>query len=201
MMEVYSLVYVDDNPEIALSRYLDKAFRGDSYEIKFSEIIFKPEDGYISLLTNPVIQSANIIIIDSWLFENRTARSAKFTGEEFKLILRKLFPFIEVIVITQNGVEPLEALKVAKYDKSFGGSASRYYEMELTKVINSAVENIRQYRFMADLVKKNDSWEAILKEKVLSTLDGTSAYDELTKSDIDNLIVAFKEFKRGLNER
>ena len=197
-MEVYSLVYVDDNPEIALARYLDKVFHDDNYEINFSEIIFKPDEGYKSLLTNPLIQSANIIIIDSWLFENRTAKGAKFTGEEFKLILRKFFPFIEVIVITQNGIEPPEALKIAKYDKSFGGSAFLYYETELPKVINRAVVNIRQYRFLADLVEKNDSWEAILKDKVLSTLNGTSAYDELTKSDIDNLISAFKEFKKGV---
>ncbi len=197
-MEVYSLVYVDDNPEIALARYLDRAFHDDNYKINFSEIIFKPDEGYKSLLTNPLIQGANIIIIDSWLFENRTAKGAKFTGEEFKLILRKFFPFIEVIVITQNGIEPPEALKIAKYDKSLGSSASEYYATELPEVINRAVVNIRQYRFLADLVKKNDSWTAILKEKVLSTLNGTSAYDELTKLDIDNLISAFKEFKKGV---
>lgn len=197
-MEVYSLVYVDDNPEIALARYLDRAFHDDNYKIIFSEIIFKPDEGYKSLLTNPLIQGANIIIIDSWLFENRTAKGAKFTGEEFKLILRKFFPFIEVIVITQNGIEPPEALKIAKYDKSLGSSASEYYATELPEVINRAVVNIRQYRFLADLVKKNDSWTAILKEKVLSTLNGTSAYDELTKLDIDNLISAFKEFKKGV---
>ena len=104
-MEKYSLVYIDDNPETALTRYLDEEFRSDNYEIICSEIIFKPEDGYESLLSDQRVSSANIILIDSWLFENRTAANFKFTGEEFKLILKKLFPFIEVIVITQNGTD------------------------------------------------------------------------------------------------
>lgn len=42
-MEKYSLVYIDDNPETALSRYLDEEFKSDNYEINCSEIIFKPE--------------------------------------------------------------------------------------------------------------------------------------------------------------
>lgn len=91
-MDKYSLVYIDDNPETSLTRYLDEEFQGENYEIVCSEIIFKPEDGYESLLFDQRVSSANIILIDSWLFENRTAANVKFTGEEFKLILKKLFP-------------------------------------------------------------------------------------------------------------
>ena len=79
-MDRYSLVYIDDNPETALTRYLDEEFKSDDYEIVFSEIIFKPEDGYESLLSDQRVSSANIILIDSWLFENRTAANVKFTG-------------------------------------------------------------------------------------------------------------------------
>ena len=153
-MEKYSLVYIDDNPETALSRYLDEEFKSDNYEIVYSEIIFNPEDGYESLLSDQTVSSANIILIDSWLFENRTAANVKFTGEEFKLILKKLFPFIEVIVITQNGTDS-EIRKIAKYDKSFGESASEYYASKLPKIINQAVDDIQQYRLLANLVKKN----------------------------------------------
>ena len=45
-MDKYSLVYIDDNPETSLTRYLDEEFQGENYEIVCSEIIFKPEDGY-----------------------------------------------------------------------------------------------------------------------------------------------------------
>ncbi len=197
-MEKYSLVYIDDNPDTALTRYLDEEFKSDNYEIVCSEIIFKPEDGYESLLSDQRVSSANIILIDSWLFENRTAVNVKFTGEEFKLILKKLFPFIEVIVITQNGTDS-EIQKIAKYDKSFGESASEYYTSKLPTIINKAVSDIKQYRILADLVKKNDIWEDVLKDKVIATLKGTNTYDKLTKDDIDSLILAFKEIQESLN--
>ena len=197
-MEKYSLVYIDDNPETALTRYLDEEFKSDNYEIVCSEIIFKPEDGYESLLSDQRVSSANIILIDSWLFENRTATNVKFTGEEFKLILKNLFPFIEVIVITQNETDS-EIRKIAKYDKSFGESASEYYASKLPTIINKAVSDIKQYRILADLVKKNDIWEDVLKDKVIATLKGTNTYDKLTKDDIDSLILAFKEIQESLN--
>ena len=197
-MEKFSLVYIDDNPETALTRYLDEEFKSDNYEIVCSEIIFKPEDGYESLLSDQRVSSANIILIDSWLFENRTAANVKFTGEEFKLILKKLFPFIEVIVITQNGTDS-EIRKIAKYDKSLAGSASEYYSSKLPKIINEAVADIKQYRLLADLVRKNDTWEDVLKDKVIATLKGTNTYDKLTKDDVDSLILAFKEIQESLN--
>lgn len=197
-MEKYSLVYIDDNPETALSRYLDEEFKSDNYEINCSEIIFKPEEGYESLLSDQRVCSANIILIDSWLFENRTAANAKFTGEEFKLILKKLFPFIEVIVITQNGTDS-NIRKIAKYDKSLAESASEYYASKLPKIINQAVSDIQQYRLLADLVKKNDTWEDVLKDEVIATLKGSNTYDKLTKDDIDRLISDFKEIQENLN--
>ena len=197
-MEKYSLVYIDDNPETALSRYLDEEFKSDNYEINCSEIIFKPEEGYESLLSDQRVCSANIILIDSWLFENRTEANAKFTGEEFKLILKKLFPFIEVIVITQNGTDS-NIRKIAKYDKSLAESASEYYASKLPKIINQAVSDIQQYRLLADLVKKNDTWEDVLKDEVIATLKGSNTYDKLTKDDIDRLISAFKEIQENLN--
>ena len=197
-MEKYSLVYIDDNHETALSRYLDEEFKSDNYEINCSEIIFKPEEGYESLLSDQRVCSANIILIDSWLFENRTAANAKFTGEEFKLILKKLFPFIEVIVITQNGTDS-NIRKIAKYDKSLAESASEYYASKLPKIINQAVSDIQQYRLLADLVKKNDTWEDVLKDEVIATLKGSNTYDKLTKDDIDRLISAFKEIQENLN--
>ena len=197
-MEKYSLVYIDDNPETALSRYLDEEIKSDNYEINCSEIIFKPEEGYESLLSDQRVCSANIILIDSWLFENRTAANAKFTGEEFKLILKKLFPFIEVIVITQNGTDS-NIRKIAKYDKSLAESASEYYASKLPKIINQAVSDIQQYRLLADLVKKNDTWEDVLKDEVIATLKGSNTYDKLTKDDIDRLISAFKEIQENLN--
>lgn len=197
-MDKYSLVYIDDNPDTALTRYLDEDFHSDNYEIVCSEIIFNSENGYDSLLSDPKVRGANIILIDSLLFENRTAANAKFTGEEFKLILKKFFPFIEVIVITQNDIDS-SIKKLAKYDRSLGQSAAEYYASKLPDYIDTAVADIRQYQLLAELVRKNDVWEEVLKDKVLATLKGINTYDSLTTSDIDNLISAFKEIQENLN--
>ncbi len=198
-MEKYSLVYIDDKPEAALTKFLDKEFHSDRYEIKCSEVIFRPEEGYESLLNSSKVKSANIILIDSLLFENRTAYGGKFTGEEFKLVLKKFYPFIEVIVITQNGIDT-EINKIAKYDKSCGKSASEYYLDKLPRIIDSAISNIHQYWLLAGLVENNDSWETIIKDKVIAALEGKNTYDELSKTDIDNLIIAFKEIQEKLDD-
>lgn len=193
-MDKFSLVYVDDNPDTALSRYLDQEFRSDNYEIDYSEIRFEPQEGYKSLLSDTKIQRANIILVDSRLFENKTAINQKFTGEEFKLILRKFYPFIEVIVITQNVIEDGVA-HISKYNQTLGRSASKYYAEKLPEILDKAVASIQQYRLLAAYVEKNDSWEEFIKEKVLTTLNGTFAYDDLTTSDVDKLISAFKEME------
>lgn len=132
------------------------------------------------------------------MFENRTATKEKFTGEEFQLVLKKFFPFIEVVVITQNGIDG-EIRKIAKYDKTLGNSAVEYYSLKLPDIINTAVANIRQYWLLADLIKNNDSWEDVLKDKIMATLKGTNTYDMLTKADIDKLVSAFKEIQESLH--
>lgn len=198
MKDKFSLVYIDDNPDTALSKYFDQESGSDEYDIDYSEVQFSPNEGYKSLLSNPIIQQANIIFIDSLLFENKTAKSQKFTGEEFKFILKKFYPFIEVVVITQNQVED-GVYHILKYDRLLGSSASEYYAEKLPPIIDNAVKNIRQYRVLATHVEKNDSWEEIIKEKVLATLNGTSEYDDLTTSHIDDLILAFKEMEGHIN--
>lgn len=197
-MEKYSLVYIDDKPEAALTKFLDKEFHSDQYEIECSEVIFRPEEGYDSLLSDPKVKAANIVLIDSLLFENRTAAGGKFTGEEFKLVLKKFYPFIEVIVITQNGTEG-EIQKFAKFDKRCGKTASEYYSDELPKIIDSAVASIRQYQLLAEMIENNDSWEIVIKDKVIDALKGKNTYDELTKTDIDNLIIAFRDIQEKLD--
>lgn len=198
-MDKFALVYIDDRPDSALTRYLDDEFQGENYEIEFSEIIFKPDEKYESLLFNPIVSSANIILVDSWLFENHTVTGGKITGEEFKLVLKKFFPFIEVVVITQNGTDGAID-KIAKYDKSCGKTTAEYYASVLPNVINKAVANIRQYWLLAEMVNGNESWETVLKDKVLANLRGINTYDELTKSDIDSLIVAFQEIQEKLDD-
>ncbi len=198
-MEQIRILYIDDKPDPDLDEYFDRYYENDEYEKVYEIIQFDPNNGYESLLQDFKVQSANIIFVDSRLFENKTAVSGKFTGEEFKLVLQKFYPFIEVIVITQNGKDPdIDMIEKFKYE-SGSQSARQYYSNEIPKCINNAIKRIKQYRILASRINQNDSWEKLLKEKVLGTLEGTNKYDSLTKSDIDELINAFKLIQERVN--
>lgn len=194
-MKEIKIVYIDDKPDPSLSRYLDTEFSSDRFVKVYEEILFNPADGYESLIKNSVVQSANIIVIDSMLFENSSTVSGKFSGEEFKIILKKYYPFIEVIVITQN--EPETAMgTIPKYNNSHDTSASEYYGRVLPELIHNAYSNIERYFSIADKLSGNSALDKYLVEKVVSSLNGSSLYDELTKSDIDSLIAAFQRIER-----
>lgn len=200
-MEEFSLVYIDDTPDTILGRYLDSLdalYAEEGYKINYSEILFETEDDYNFLLKDERVQTANILIIDSMLFENKTAKDGKFTGEEFKFVLQKFYPFIEVIVISQNDLEPGISM-IPKYVKNLRETGHDYYARIIPPYIEAAINNVLQYRILAKKMSDNESWETVLKEKVLGTLRGTQTYDELTKEDIDILIRAFKEIKESIN--
>ena len=101
------------------------------------------------------------------------------------MVLQKFYPFIEVI----------EKFKYGSGIKN----AQQYYSEEIPKCIDNAIKRIKQYRILASRINQNDSWEKLLKEKVLGTLDGTNKYDSLTKNDIDELINAFKLIQERIN--
>lgn len=201
-MEEYNLLYIDDDIDSQLSEYLDKDLKNalqSDIVLNISEHEFKPAEGYKSLLENPQVATANIILIDSRLFENNSATDGKFSGEEFKIILKKQFPFIEVVVITQNG-EDDSVKTIAKFNPKCGLAAKEYYDYILPDIIKHAIEQVKIYRNLAIRFKSNDSWEPIIKERVLGSLNGTAAYDSLTAADIDKLVLAFQEMSKIINE-
>ena len=55
-----------------MAKYLDN-YSHENCNIEYSDIEFKQEEGYESLIGNVDVRSANIVFIDSRLFENRTA--------------------------------------------------------------------------------------------------------------------------------
>mgnify|MGYP001710549324 CR=1 FL=1 len=202
VMEEYNLLYIDDDIDSQLSEYLDKDLKNalqSDVVLNISEHEFKPAEGYKSLLENPQVATANIILIDSRLFENNSATDGKFSGEEFKIILKKQFPFIEVVVITQNG-EDDSVKTIAKFNPKCGLAAKEYYDHILPDIIKHAIEQVKIYRNLAIRFKSNDSWEPIIKERVLGSLNGTAAYDSLTAADIDKLVLAFQEMSKIINE-
>ena len=194
-MSEIKITYVDDSIDLTLSRFLETKF-GENY----SEYEFDCNNGYEDLLKSEQISGANIVIIDSKLFEDSHVHDKKFTGEEFKIILRKIFPFVEVIVITQNE-ELIEEQIVRKYkEQQDGVSASNYYENSLIPCINHSIENLNAYRKIADKLQKNTDIDKMLVEKIINSLNGIDEYDELKAEEVDKLIKAFEELHKSINE-
>lgn len=74
-----------------------------------------------------------------------------------------------------------------------------YYQDCLPECIERAIRNVCVYRKLANILESNSSWETILKEKIINSLQGIGTYDELSKDDIDHLIDAFKEIQEKLD--
>lgn len=201
-MDVFKMIYIDDTIDPTLDAYLDHYSSPDvDVEIEFNDVPFDPKDGYEFLLNSPKVREANIILVDDCLFENQTVTRGKITGEEFKIVLRKYFPFIETIVITQNKADPKTGT-ISKYNAQTSGfvSANDYYSNTLPEHIEEAIRQIKFYRQLGRKLDENYNWEPVLKEKIINSLQGLDEYHELTKADIDELIRAFKEIQEQLNE-
>ena len=200
-MEAIKIVYIDDSLDPVISKYLTD-IKIDEFEIDSLDIEFSSELGYEGLIKNIDIETANVILIDSRLFENRTPSNGRFTGEEIKTILRKYFPFIEVIVITQNDVnEGYNTIK--KYSSKSLSSLEKgyeYYNETLLPLLKNAVRNVYEYRNIVKAMKENLSWDTVLVQKILNSLEGRAVYDELTKTDIDKVIDEFKKLQEKLND-
>lgn len=199
-MDNIKIIYIDDEPDESISEYLQEQYEHVDFIKDYEEIPFKSEEGYDSLLNNSLITEANIILIDSKLFENGSVVTGKFSGEEFKVILKKMFPFIEVLVISQN--DPVEDFgTLQKYRSNSAETGVEYYSKNLKGQLDNLVENIINYRNIANKLKQNDGIDKFLIEKIIESLDGSSQYDELTTQDIDQLISAFKELQRGIGDK
>ena len=202
MISSVKIIYIDDNMDSILSRFLNKIYKKRLYTLDdgriikkdYDEILFDNKNGYEVLFKDQAISSANLILIDNHLFEEYSATTGKFSGKQFKIILRKLFPFIEVIIITQD-----PNLKGDNIIKKFSGKdtndANKYYEDNLIPVLDMAIKRIVEFEELADDLRKSDNVDKALKDKVLESIEGNNLYDELTKSDIDELIRSFKELK------
>lgn len=193
--EKISLVYIDDDCDEAISAYLDEKYRNDLYDVEYREIEFEGDKGYESLLDSPEVASANVILIDSRLFENNRIKSkGKFSGEEFRMILRKVFPFIEVLVISQNG-ENKEFDIIPKYRSVSSETSDQYYERVLKSKIDDSIKKVVTFRNISKKLESNKGIEKLLVEKTVDSLNGINDYDDLSKEDIDKLIDAFQSIE------
>ena len=193
--EKINLVYIDDDRDEAISAYLEEDYKSDKYDVEYYEIEFEGDKGYESLLDSPEVASANVILIDSRLFENeRIQNKGKFSGEEFRMILRKVFPFIEVLVISQNG-ENNDYDIIPKYRSGSSETSKEYYERVLKSKIDESIKRVITFRNISKKLESNKGIEKFLIEKTVDSLNGINDYEDLSKEDIDKLIIAFQSME------
>lgn len=193
--EIINLVYIDDDRDEAISSYLEDIYRNDKYEVRYQEVEFEVNKGYEGLLDSPEVASANVILIDSRLFENDSVKcKEKFSGEEFRMILRKVFPFIEVLVISQNG-ENNDFDIIPKYRSGSSETSKEYYERVLKSKIDESIKRVITFRNISKKLESNKGIEKFLIEKTVDSLNGINDYEDLSKEDIDKLIIAFQSME------
>ena len=190
-----NLVYIDDDRDEAISAYLEEDYQNDTYDVEYQEIQFEGDKGYESLLDSPEVASANVILIDSRLFENDNIKcKGKFSGEEFRMILRKVFPFIEVLVISQNG-ENKDFEIIPKYRSGSSRTPKEYYDGVLKNKIDESIKRVITFRNISKKLESNKGIEKFLVEKAVDSLNGINDYEDLSKEDIDKLIAAFQSME------
>lgn len=204
-MKEMRIVYIDDINDEILSRYMNQnyctkplvcsQFKKEIIK-KYNEIKFNGELGYEDLLHNNLVRSANVVLIDNHLFEERTVGVSRFSGKQFKVILRKLLPYVEVIIITQDDALTGENI-IHKFADRHGKDPNLYYQKYLDPILDQAIKSVLEFEALADDLKQSIDVEKTLVEKIIHSLQGDSSYDSLTKADIDNLIACFKELKDG----
>lgn len=199
-METIKILYVDDNTDPYISQYLYEDYGYKGVSIVYLQRTFKQEDTYESLLCDRDVHFADIIIIDSVLFENANMSNQKLAGEEFEIILRKVFPFKEVIVVTQNDIDE-EYRVIKKFDTSSGGASKDFFEKEWKPVLDNAVERVILCRRLLKRIEEKKYVEQYFLEEIQQSLQGESGYDKLTVEDVDRLIAAFEGVKKEYDNK
>ena len=198
-MELITMLYVDDKIDLYVSKYLS-SYSNDKAEYKYSELKFENKYSYKDLLENNEIQKADILFLDSMLFENGNVQDNKISGEELGLIIKKIFPFKEIIVITQYQ-DKMEYSTLKKYNSNtYQCDEDLFFQDNWNKEIINATKNIILNRNILKNISSKRYVEKYLFEKMENSINGLSNYDNLTKADIDSLIKAFEEM-RNLYEK
>lgn len=185
-----SIVYIDDKIDNSLSKYLDR-FEYEDFEYSTTELQFEDRHtDFTVLLEEQAVAEADIVIIDSKLFEEGNV-TEKFSGEEFKIIFKAAHPFSKIFVMSQNeGSDSLGTIK--KYDSRniIEKPAEVYYNEVLKTKISSASCEILQRRRIFNKLKHNTEFYkgSTIVEKIDSMMEGSPRFKDLTDDKIDELI-------------
>ena len=99
-------------------------------DYKYEEYEVRPSLSYNDLLENETINMSDILIIDSRLFEEVEYTENTLTGEELRFIIRKVFPYKGVLVISQNDTSEYDIESKFKPSSPLENSSFEVYEKE-----------------------------------------------------------------------
>lgn len=197
MKDNITILYIDDDIDYDISYYLKECLRSERYVIIEKE--FKDNETIEEIINSTEVKSADIILIDSKLFEKENAERY-FSGEEIKTIIRNVYPFKEVFVITQNDldsdIQVIKKYNNQKNDTNNINEIASYYQKEIKDKISASVKNIDEYRHIIQL-----EHNIILKDEfdhLKRIIDGEIEYSSLKKEDVDKLVNEVKEINKIL---
>lgn len=62
-------------------------------------------------------------------------------------------------------------------------------------ILDQCIRNIFEVRKITSELQKNTSWEKVMVEKIVNSVNGQGKFDEFTKNDIDDVIKMFQELQ------
>jgi len=195
-MDTIKLVYVDAVLDKYISAYLATINNQLEKDVQFQiqEIEFAEGGDVLTLIKNKDVQHANILLMDSELFKN-DKKTKRVMGEQVILLLKKINPFIKVIVISQhkdvNHIGVVAKYKPEKMDLENDDVGMEYYNENLTPRLQHAVRSVMKYRTIRQDIVENEETKIIL-DQIDGLMHGDWSYSNVQQDDIDNLILHVK---------
>lgn len=209
MSEKITLMYVDDRNDIPLSYFLDsdevkneiyRSFSNlkDSICYCVTEYHFTKDDNLETLVKVIKEKRANIILIDSKLYEDSDVQH-KISGEEIKIFIKNYFPYVKVIVISSKEIDE-NCMTLRKSVKSLPQDIAQEYKETLLPKIVESIHSIHENQFINELMIKNKVLEKFVSDRITASIDFNDDYSSVKKEDIDELIMAFKDVQSKIDE-
>ncbi|MDB1717905.1 hypothetical protein AB1I55_00865 [Enterococcus entomosocium] len=195
-MKLIKICYVDDKQDLVLSDYLLKfCERKSEFQYEYTEHRFTRDDSYQTLLDNTDLNESDIIVIDSWLFNSSDFQGEKLTGEQFKIVLKKIFPYKKTIVISQNEILD-DSMTISKYRTSNKRQSSEeYYDEILMPILEKYTKECTEEKRLINTISHGSAIDSVLVSKIEKNLEGLNDETLIKKSDLDKLIDLFQEVK------
>lgn len=191
------IMYIDDSIDYAITECLSE-FATNNRDIEYLDKEFTQEENYEDLIKKVKEEDVNILIIDSKLYTTDN-KGKRYTGEEFRIILKHFFPFIETLIVTQNDISGPGIIKKFDLESNEEMEIDQYYNKYLIEEIKNKKLQIEFSRSILKQLESNKTLDENIIQKIALSLSNEDSYQELKVEDIDKLIENFNELK-GLIE-